>query len=139
MTGALKAVADHLDAVFGKLGLEAFGVAGDPFDPAVHEAVLHDESDAVTEPTCTSVLRQGYLHRDRLLRPAMVGVSDPIAPPGLGDHPLEPTNGKHAAESEADVETLEGDSTAQSTDNAPPAQPHEDAVQTESDPVDRHE
>jgi molecular chaperone GrpE len=136
LTGALKAVADHLEAVFTKLGLEAFGAVGDPFDPAIHEAVLHDESDAVTEPTCTTVLRQGYLHRDRLLRPAMVGVSDPTAPPGLGgDRPLEPSNAKHAAaESEADGETLEGDPTAQST------QPHEDAVQpTESDPGNEDE
>ncbi|HKC26870.1 MAG TPA: nucleotide exchange factor GrpE [Jatrophihabitans sp.] len=85
LTGALKAVADHLEAVFAKLGLESFGDVGDPFDPALHEAVMHDESDAVTEPTCTSVLRKGYRHRDRLLRPAMVGVTDPAAPPGLGE------------------------------------------------------
>jgi molecular chaperone GrpE len=77
LTGALKAVADKLDATFGKLGLVAFGEVGDPFDPAIHEAVLHDESDAVTVPTCTTVMRQGYQYRDRLLRPAMVGVSDP--------------------------------------------------------------
>jgi molecular chaperone GrpE len=74
--------------VFGKLGLEAFGDVGDPFDPMVHEAVLHDESDAVGEPTCTTVMRKGYKHRDRLLRAAMVGVTDPVAPPGLGEHPL---------------------------------------------------
>jgi len=90
LNGALKAVADHLDALFAKLGLVSFGEVGDPFDPAVHEAVLHDESDAVSEPTCTNVLRKGYKHRDRLLRAAMVGVSDPAAPPGLGEHPLEP-------------------------------------------------
>ena len=79
LTGALKAVADHLEAVFAKLGLVAFGEVGDAFDPAVHEAVMHDESDTVTEPTCTSILRRGYQHGERLLRPAMVGVTDPIA------------------------------------------------------------
>ncbi|HEY3716025.1 MAG TPA: nucleotide exchange factor GrpE [Jatrophihabitantaceae bacterium] len=77
LTGAFKAVADQLEAVLGKLGLVAFGEPGDPFDPAVHEAVLHDESDEVTEPTATKVLRRGYQHGDRLLRPAMVGVTDP--------------------------------------------------------------
>jgi molecular chaperone GrpE len=77
LTGALKAVADKLDAVFAKLGLEAFGAVGDPFDPAIHEAVLHDESETVTVPTCTTVMRQGYRHHDRLLRAAMVGVTDP--------------------------------------------------------------
>jgi molecular chaperone GrpE len=98
LTGALKAVADHLEAVFAKLGLQAFGEVGDPFDPTIHEAVMHDEGDSVTEPTCTTVLRQGYLHQDRLLRPAMVGVTDPVAPPGLGETPsVKPPNGKHAA------------------------------------------
>jgi molecular chaperone GrpE len=77
LTGAFKAVADQLEAVLGKLGLAAFGEVGDAFDPAVHEAVLHDESDEVSEPTATKVLRRGYKHGDRLLRPAMVGVTDP--------------------------------------------------------------
>jgi molecular chaperone GrpE len=81
LTGAFKAVADQLEAVLGKLGLVAFGEPGDPFDPAVHEAVLHDESDEVTEPTATKVLRRGYQHGDRLLRPAMVGVTDPKSEP----------------------------------------------------------
>jgi molecular chaperone GrpE len=79
LTGGLKAIADQLDAVFGKLGLEPVGAVGDPFDPSLHEAVLHDVSDdpTITEPTVTTVMRSGYKHGDRLLRPAMVGVSDP--------------------------------------------------------------
>jgi molecular chaperone GrpE len=81
LTGALKAVADHLDGIFSKLGLQAFGEVGDPFNPAIHEAVLHDESDQVTVPTCTTVMRRGYQHGERLLRPAMVGVSDPAPVP----------------------------------------------------------
>jgi molecular chaperone GrpE len=81
LTGALKAVADHLDGIFSKLGLQAFGEVGDPFNPAIHEAVLHDESDQVSVPTCTTVMRRGYQHGERLLRPAMVGVSDPAPVP----------------------------------------------------------
>lgn len=80
LTGALKSVADHFDATLNKLGLVAFGAAGDPFDPTVHEAVTHNESDDVTEPTCTVVMRPGYRHGDRLLRAAMVGVSEPPTP-----------------------------------------------------------
>jgi molecular chaperone GrpE len=79
LTGPLKAVADKLEGVTAKLGLTAFGQVGDPFDPARHEAVLHDESSEVTVPTCTTVMRPGYTLRDRLLRPAMVGVSDPAS------------------------------------------------------------
>jgi molecular chaperone GrpE len=80
LTGGLKAIADKLDGVFGKLGLAAFGEVGDRFDPSIHEAVMHDESADVTEPTCTTVMRPGYKHNDRLLRAAMVGVSDPSMP-----------------------------------------------------------
>jgi molecular chaperone GrpE len=79
LTGGLKAVADHLDTVLTKVGLERFGEVGEPFNPAVHEAVMHAESDEVTQPTCTSVLRPGYRYRERLLRPAMVGVTEPPA------------------------------------------------------------
>ncbi len=77
LTGAFKAVAEQLEAVLGKIGLTVFGEPGDPFDPAIHEAVMHDESAEVSEPTATTVMRRGYRHGERLLRPAMVGVSDP--------------------------------------------------------------
>jgi molecular chaperone GrpE len=77
LTGGLKAIADQLEVAFSKLGLEAFGEQGDPFDPTVHEAVMHNESDEVSVPTCTTVMRKGYRHGERLLRPAMVGVTDP--------------------------------------------------------------
>ncbi len=77
LTGGLKAVADRLQDTLAKLGLESFGTEGDEFDPSIHEAVMHDESPEVTVPTCTSIMRPGYRHKDRLLRPAMVGVSEP--------------------------------------------------------------
>ena len=78
LTGPFKSVADKLVSVVQKLGLEPFGVEGEPFDPSVHEAVQHESSD-VTGPTVTvlaSVLRRGYRIGDRVLRPAMVGVVD---------------------------------------------------------------
>jgi molecular chaperone GrpE len=79
LTGALKAVADHLEGIFTKLGVEAFGEIGDPFDPTHHEAVAHTESEDVDRATATLVMRRGYKHNGRLLRPAMVGVSEPAA------------------------------------------------------------
>lgn len=77
LEGPLKAVADKLESVTSKLGLVAFGEVGDPFDPTIHEAVQHGESPDVTEPTCTMIMRPGYRHNERLLRAAMVAVSDP--------------------------------------------------------------
>ncbi len=78
LVGPFKSVADKLVSVVQKLGLEPFGTEGEPFDPAVHEAVQHEASDA-TGPTVTvvaAVLRRGYRIGDRVLRPAMVGVVD---------------------------------------------------------------
>ena len=87
-------------ALLGGLGVEAFGTAGDPFDPSLHEAVLHDTSPEVSVPTATTVLRQGFRRGDRVLRTAMVGVSEPEnpAPPAVtddapvGEQPGAPTS-----------------------------------------------
>jgi molecular chaperone GrpE len=78
LTGPFKAVADKITSVVQKLGLESFGLVGEPFDPSVHEAVQHDTSDATgpTVPVLSAVLRRGYRVADRVLRPAMVTVVD---------------------------------------------------------------
>jgi len=77
LTGAFKSTADRLAGVLDRSGVEAYGEVGDPFDPGVHEAVLHSESADVSVPTCTHVMRRGYRRGDRVLRAAMVGVADP--------------------------------------------------------------
>ncbi|WP_235909809.1 nucleotide exchange factor GrpE [Goekera deserti] len=80
LTGAFKVVADRVLGLLDGLGVEGFGAPGDPFDPAFHEAVMHGTSPDVQVPTATTVLRQGFRRGDRVLRPAMVGVSDPESP-----------------------------------------------------------
>jgi molecular chaperone GrpE len=77
LTGPFAGVADQLVAAVGKFGLTPFGEEGDPFDPTRHEAVAHSTSADVTEPTCVTVMRRGYLLGERLLRAALVGVADP--------------------------------------------------------------
>ena len=80
LTGAFKVVADRVLGLLDGLGVESFGTPGDPFDPSLHEAVLHDTSPEVTQPTATTVLRPGFRRGDRVLRTAMVGVTDPESP-----------------------------------------------------------
>ncbi|WNV75365.1 nucleotide exchange factor GrpE [Geodermatophilus sp. DSM 44513] len=80
LTGAFKVVADRVLGLLDGLGVTAFGVAGDPFDPALHEAVMHDTSADVDVPTATTVLRQGFRRGDRVLRTAMVAVTEPEGP-----------------------------------------------------------
>jgi molecular chaperone GrpE len=80
LTGAFKVVADRVLGLLDGLGVSAFGQTGDPFDPSLHEAVLHDTSPDVSVPTATTVLRPGFRRGDRVLRTAMVGVTDPESP-----------------------------------------------------------
>jgi molecular chaperone GrpE len=76
LSGVFKAVADKLATALAAQGLEPFGAIGDGFDPEVHEAVHHSTSPDVRTPTVTAVLRLGYRFGDRVLRPAMVAVTD---------------------------------------------------------------
>jgi molecular chaperone GrpE len=90
LTGALKAVADKLSAALNKVGLIPFGHEGEEFDPGVHEAVQHSTSPDVAGPTVTAVLRRGYKFGERILRPALVAVTD-HEPGGAGQ--AETSNG----------------------------------------------
>jgi molecular chaperone GrpE len=78
LVGPFKSVADKLVGVVQKLGLEPFGTEGEPFDPSVHEAVQHEvaEVDGPTVTVLSAVLRRGYRIGDRVLRPAMVMVTE---------------------------------------------------------------
>ena len=51
-----------------------------PFDPCFHQAVFQEESDQHPENTVINEVQKGYMLHDRLLRPAMVVVSQPKKP-----------------------------------------------------------
>jgi molecular chaperone GrpE len=86
LTGGFKSVAESLEASAAKLGLTTYGEAGDPFDPTLHEALMHSYSADVTEPTCVQILQPGYKVGDRIVRPARVAVAEPgDDTPGPGD------------------------------------------------------
>ncbi|GAA4181396.1 nucleotide exchange factor GrpE [Streptosporangium oxazolinicum] len=80
LTGGFAKVSESLEAATGKLGLSTFGAKGEPFDPTVHEALLHSYSPDVTEPTCVEILQPGYRIGERVLRPARVAVAEPEEP-----------------------------------------------------------
>lgn len=60
--------------IFKKLGVEAFGEAGDTFDPNIHSAVMHTEEDGAPENSVTDVFSKGYRLGEKILRPAVVKV-----------------------------------------------------------------
>jgi molecular chaperone GrpE len=61
-------------AALAKEGLERIDAADVAFDPQVHDAVAHDETDNVQGPIVEEVLRAGYRWKGVVLRPAMVKV-----------------------------------------------------------------
>jgi molecular chaperone GrpE len=77
LTGGFKSIADQLHNVTAKLGLEKYGQAPSEFDPAIHEALMHETSTDVQSTTVTKVLQFGYRYKERILRPARVVVTDP--------------------------------------------------------------
>jgi molecular chaperone GrpE len=87
LSGGFKSVAESIEAAAAKLGLVRYGENGEPFDPNVHEALMHSYSNEVAEPTCVQILQPGYKVGGRILRPARVAVAEPggeyaAGPPG---------------------------------------------------------
>jgi molecular chaperone GrpE len=77
LEGGFLRVAESLEAALAKLGLETFGTKGEPFDPNIHEALMHMVSTDVDEDTCAEILQPGYRLGDRVLRVARVAVAQP--------------------------------------------------------------
>lgn len=72
----VEALAGALYGFLEKEGLQRVDPGGEPFDPNVAEAVVHEPSDVDhDEPVVTEVLRTGYLWNGRVIRPAMVKVA----------------------------------------------------------------
>lgn len=74
----------ELLATFERYGIRPVPAQGARFDPNLHQAMMEMEDTTQPEGTVVMVMQQGYLIHDRLLRPALVGVSKggPKAQPG---------------------------------------------------------
>ena len=65
----------QMHRAFDKAGIKIIDPAGQPFDPAWHEAMMTQESTEKPANTVLSVIQKGYSLNGRLLRPARVVVS----------------------------------------------------------------
>ena len=78
----VRIVYDHLMNILEGCGLSRIAVQADAeFDPTVHEAVLHEETDQYPENHVVRELAPGYTMNERTLRPAKVSVAKAPAPP----------------------------------------------------------
>jgi molecular chaperone GrpE len=74
------AIADKLDGILGRFGVERIGAKGEEFDPAIHEALMHVEAELPEDATTTTVvqvIQPGFKMGERVVRPARVSVADP--------------------------------------------------------------
>jgi molecular chaperone GrpE len=74
----------ELLALLDSLGVTALTPVGERFDPALHQAILHEPATGFEPGTVAEVYRKGYTYKDRLLRPALVKVASEGSP-GAGD------------------------------------------------------
>ena len=67
---------NELVKIFPGLGVEIFGNVGDAFDPNLHNAVMHIDSDELGENTISQVFQKGFKIGDKVVRFAMVQVAN---------------------------------------------------------------
>jgi len=70
------AIDRKLRALLEREGVTPIEALGRPFDPNEHEALSHVSGSGAQEGEIVLEIRRGYLLRDRVLRPALVAVSD---------------------------------------------------------------
>jgi molecular chaperone GrpE len=108
LNGGFKAVAESLERIVAGQGLVRFGAPGDPFDPRIHEALMHSLSPEATMTTCDKVVQAGYQFGDRVVRPALVTVVDPDPSAGTVTGTAADTGAETGAETGAAAEPAPG-------------------------------
>ncbi|MGD9607570.1 MAG: nucleotide exchange factor GrpE [Leucobacter sp.] len=72
---AFATIAQKIRGVLERMGVEAFGEKGEPFDPQIHEAIAQVPVPGTEEPTVLDVIERGYRIGIVELRPAKVAVA----------------------------------------------------------------
>lgn len=71
----IKLTMSELDKVLTKYGITPINALNNPFDPNIHQAIFEAQKDDVAPGIVVEVIQDGFMIKDRLLRPALVGVS----------------------------------------------------------------
>lgn len=71
-----KMIYGHLTDILNKYEIKAIDGNNKPFDPHYHQAVLTEKKEGVEPGMVIEVLQKGYLLKDKVIRPAMVKVSE---------------------------------------------------------------
>ena len=71
----IESTARELEAVFTRQGITRITAIGEPLDPHRHQAMMEIPTDEAEPGTIVNEMQAGYMMKDRLLRPALVGVA----------------------------------------------------------------
>ena len=71
----IEVVKKDLISIFKKNGIESIECINKKFDPNFHQAMLEVENNAKEPGTVVQEIQKGYMMKDRLLRPSLVGVA----------------------------------------------------------------
>ena len=81
-TAGIKKLMDHLDiinkdmiSIFKKNNIEPIKAIGQKLDPNIHQAMMEVEDDEKEQGTIVQEIQKGFMMKNRLLRPSLVGVS----------------------------------------------------------------
>jgi molecular chaperone GrpE len=74
LTG-IEATSRELDSVFQRNGITRIEAVGQPLDPNRHQAMIEIASDEAEPGTIVQEMQAGYVFKERLLRPSLVGVA----------------------------------------------------------------
>jgi molecular chaperone GrpE len=75
LLAGIEATARELDAVFQRNGITRIDAMGVPLDPNRHQAMVEIPNEDAEPGTIVQEMQSGYMIKDRLLRPALVGVA----------------------------------------------------------------
>lgn len=76
MYDGVKMVLKQCGDIFSAMGVAPIEAAGQPFDPNLHNAVMHVEDDSLGENIVAEELMKGYLYKDKVIRYSMVKVAN---------------------------------------------------------------
>jgi len=71
----IESTARELESVFARNGISRIKSLGEPLDPNRHQAMMEIPTDQAEPGTIVEEMQAGYMLKDRLLRPALVGVA----------------------------------------------------------------
>ncbi len=95
----MKLIFSRFDEILGKHGLATFGEVGEPFDPAIHDAMMKMPREDIPEDHIAQIVERGYRLRGQVIKHARVLVSA-----GSPDTPIATDEQKQDAATEQQSE-----------------------------------